>query len=207
MGLFDQFISKKKSSLKLKKKTLKMIVKKTHFTEEEVTLLFDYYCDIAASQEDDALIDRDEFEAVLGLKPCVFVDRLFAIFDQDGNGTIDFTEFCVCLSIFSDKASRDEKINWSFKLYDLDGDKELTKDEMVKLLTGQLKGQSLRVSEKQIAELVDATFMEAQTAKDNVISEKEYVALCVKNPNMIAHMTLHAAITKKPVKKGSKKRR
>lgn len=51
-----------------------------------------------------------------------WLDRVFELFDQDGNGSINFREFIIGLSIFSPKTSLDDKLMFSFKVFDIDGD-------------------------------------------------------------------------------------
>lgn len=40
----------------------------------------------------------------------VLLNRIFAVFDADGDGLIDFSEFVHCLSTMSSKASHEEKL-------------------------------------------------------------------------------------------------
>jgi hypothetical protein len=56
------------------------------------------------------VIDLDEFRETLGLQDSIFVERLFTLFDDDKNGTIDFREFTAGLSVFCQKATLDEKL-------------------------------------------------------------------------------------------------
>jgi Ca2+-binding EF-hand superfamily protein len=43
-------------------------------------------------------------------KGSVMLDRIFAVFDTDGDGFINFNEFIRCLSILDSKASSLEKL-------------------------------------------------------------------------------------------------
>ncbi|TMW58082.1 hypothetical protein Poli38472_013556 [Pythium oligandrum] len=60
--------------------------------------------------------------------------RLFAIFDADNEGVIDIAEFLGGVSVFA-SGERDEKIRFTFDLFDTDSDGFITLDEMTKYLT------------------------------------------------------------------------
>jgi hypothetical protein len=73
--------------------------------------LYGNYHKIGKSETDDGVIDKSEFKEALGLKSSEFVNRMFNMFDGDGNGEIDFSEFVIGLSVFSTKGTESEKIN------------------------------------------------------------------------------------------------
>lgn len=63
-----------------------------------------------------------------------FAEHVFRTFDADGNGSVDFQEFAVGLFVSSCQ-DLDKKLDWAFRVYDINGDGYITKDEMEKIVT------------------------------------------------------------------------
>ena len=65
-------------------------------------------------------------------------DAIFRSFDTDGNGTIDFEEFLIGLSLSdfvgNDSHDRVQKLRWAFNVYDEDRSGTIDKNEMVSLV-------------------------------------------------------------------------
>ncbi len=50
--------------------------------------LHEHFISISGSVTKDGLIDRAEFTKALGMKDSLFVDRVFNLFDKNGDGTL-----------------------------------------------------------------------------------------------------------------------
>nr|CCA18345.1 conserved hypothetical protein [Albugo laibachii Nc14] len=112
------------------------------------------------------------------------IDRLFDIFDANGNGVVDFCELSSGISILCG-GSREEKIRATFALYDLNQDGLIALDEMTRYLTGVFRvlfetspetRESLGISPQELA-LVTAEqcFAEADLDHDGKLTFEEFV--------------------------------
>ena len=73
------------------------------------------------------------------------VDRIIAVFDQEKEDQVSFRQFVKTLSVFSPNASREDKIAFIFKVYDVQGDGVISLDELEEVLS-MLVGSNLQPS-------------------------------------------------------------
>lgn len=97
---------------KLSSDDVAAFVSSSHFTADEVVALNVHYDLISSAKRDDGLIDRSEFQTALGftVKESLYVDRIFQLFDANGDSFISFAEFLQSVSVLSSKGTSDEKI-------------------------------------------------------------------------------------------------
>jgi len=67
--------------------------------------------------------------------------------------------------------SREEKLRFAFRMYDLDGDDKISKEELLAVLTMMV---GANISEDQLVSIAERTIMEADEDKDNLISFEEF---------------------------------
>lgn len=60
--------------------------------------------------------------------PSAFAEHTFRIFDQNGDGVLDFRELIVSIAILK-KGNVEERLRWAFNIYDIDGNGYITRWE------------------------------------------------------------------------------
>ena len=113
-------------------------------------------------------------------------NRMIAIFDEDGGGDVDFQEFVSGLSAFSSKGNKEQKLQFAFKVYDIDRDGYISNGELFIVLK-MMVGNNLK--DQQLQQIVDKTIMEADLDKDGKISFEEFAKM-VENTDVSMSMTL-----------------
>lgn len=111
---------------------------------------------------------------------------MIAIFDEDGGGDVDFQEFVSGLSAFSSKGNKEQKLQFAFKVYDIDRDGYISNGELFIVLK-MMVGNNLK--DQQLQQIVDKTIMEADLDKDGKISFDEFKKM-VENTDVSISMTL-----------------
>jgi len=115
---------------------LKNLQEQTNFDKVEVKKLYSTFMEISNGGKES--LNKEAFKRGLhkleacGLKNIEntpFADRLFHLLDINGDGTVDLSEFVCGLSMLC-KGSVEEKLELSFKAYDLDGNGFISKDEL-----------------------------------------------------------------------------
>ena len=87
--------------------------------------------------------------------------------DADGNGTLEFDEFCQLMARQMQDTNQDEELKERFKLFDKDGNGMISRDELREVM--QQLGEKL--SEEDIEEMIT----DADTNNDGQIDYAEFV--------------------------------
>merc|ERR1719483_86657 len=61
-----------------------------------------------------------------------FCDHVFRTFNTSKSGVMSFTEFMIAVHVAA-QGTQEEKLRWTFKLYDVTGDGVLTKNEVIQM--------------------------------------------------------------------------
>ena len=169
------------------------LASETAFSVSEVLALFELFKSISSSVIDDGLINKEEFLLALfknTKEQNIFANRIFSLFDVKHKGVIDFGDFVRSLNVFHPKASLQDKINFSFNLYDLDGTGFIEREEVKQMLIALLHESKLKVADDSIEMILDNTFSEMDRDRDGKIDKSDWHAYVTKNPSLLRIMTL-----------------
>ncbi|CAI5744363.1 unnamed protein product [Peronospora destructor] len=127
----------------------------------------------------------------------LILNRLFVIFEEDHNGTVDFCELSSGLSVLCG-GSREEKVRAAFSLFDLNKNGFISLDEMVRYLSSVFKvlyetspgtNEKLGVRPEELAVITaEQRFLEGNLNEDGKLSFDEFVAWYSKSSGFEAHV-------------------
>lgn len=158
----------------------KKLLEMTAFSKEELAGMYSNFKKLSATRKSDGVIDKQEFILMLNATAAMnsaFLDALFKLFDRDNSGTIDFGEFVLALAIYQNKARQipeDDKQRVFFKLYDIDGDGEISQRDLSIILTQCFLATNMVVAEADIDALVKSTFAKYQLTPKGTIDFAAY---------------------------------
>ncbi len=106
-------------------------------------------------------LTRAEFADAMSLKEdSLFVEQMFQLIDQDGNGFVSFREFLDMIVIFA-KGSPEDKIKLMFDMYDVDKSGRLDRIEFKKMLKAMMEMVNAQVNADQMDQLIESMFAAA----------------------------------------------
>ncbi|KAM4871879.1 lysophosphatidylcholine acyltransferase 2B-like [Thomomys bottae] len=105
----------------------------------------DKYAAIAVASKG-GKIGIEEFSAYLKLPVTEPLRQLFAFFDRNHDGTIDFREYVIGLTVLCNPDDTERIVEVSFKLFDLDADGFITEEEFTAILRAAFGVPDLDVS-------------------------------------------------------------
>ena len=168
---------------------------RSHFGVRDVKKLYASFDALARKSKDPEAIQRDQFEEVLKSHGIPFssethASRLFDCFDTSRDGKLNFREFILGLSVLS-KGNSAEKFKLSFEIYDADNSGDISKENLIGVLTSLSRGTQVSrqsgktVSKSYIEKLVNKVFDDADKTKNGSLTYAEYFRAVMKHPWLV----------------------
>ncbi|KFM63768.1 Calsenilin, partial [Stegodyphus mimosarum] len=113
----------------------------------------------------------------------LYAHYVFKACDQQNNGTINFQEFLTGLSMMT-RGPTVDKLKWTFKLYDINGDGRITREEMREIISSIYlmlgKYTEPMVNEDTATEHADKVFRRLDQNQDGYVTFDEFLETCQK---------------------------
>ncbi|KAF8934262.1 hypothetical protein BGZ47_010439 [Haplosporangium gracile] len=175
----------------------KDLARRTHFSKREIHTLRREFEKTSNASRSNVLTEAQfkeasicpTFRRILHSSPLddVFLTRLFSAFDTNPSTKgVNFKEFIEGLSVFM-KGTPDEKLELSFKLYDIDHAGYITRPGLERAMTQlhSVVAGSTQDETHQIQELVKRIFDDLDVNNDGKLSLEEYKLNSMKEPLII----------------------
>ncbi|KAK3090369.1 hypothetical protein FSP39_011270 [Pinctada imbricata] len=178
---------------KLSPTEIRDLQKEVDFTGEEIN---DWYKEYMRSCRHGKYLTVKEFSEVysstFGGDAGAFANHVFRTFDSDGDGKVDFREFLVGLSVTA-SSNLEKKLRWAFKMYDIDGNGRISKDEILSLMTAVYKmtPQIKKPSDVSTPEkMTKKLFKKLDTDKNGELSWEEFYEGARRDQLVVAMLEL-----------------
>lgn len=114
----------------------------------------------------------------MGNESSEYAEQVFRALDKNGDGIVDFREYVTAISMLV-QGSPEDKLRWSFRLYDKDRDGSITRSEMLEIMQAVYKmslATSLtRVNPLTAEECTNRIFLRLDKDRNAVISLQEFI--------------------------------
>ncbi|XP_078262221.1 calcineurin B homologous protein 1 [Rhinoraja longicauda] len=160
------------------------IKKETGFSHSQITRLYSRFTSL--DKGENGTLSREDFQRIPELAINPLGDRIINAFFPENEDQVNFRGFMRTLAHFrpiedSDKSkdprvpeplnSRNNKLLFAFRLYDLDKDDKISREELLQVLRMMV---GVNISDEQLGSIADRTIQEADQDGDSSISFMEF---------------------------------
>ncbi|KAM3625624.1 uncharacterized protein V6R79_014942 [Siganus canaliculatus] len=170
-------------------------------TDKEVTLqnIQELYRKFA-SECPSGNLHLHEFKKIFGIsskateEEVAYMENVFRSFDTNKDGHIDFLEYVAAVHLVF-RGKLEDKLKWSFKVYDRDGNGCLDRQEVKHILKiiYKIKKQNNPSGPTSIEAVCDRIFELVDKNKDSQISLEEFIEGAEKDPWVMEQLKLDIA--------------
>ena len=120
-------------------------------------------------------------------------EEVFNKFDKNGDGRMDFREFMSAISVHSPCITVEDKLDFSFLIYDKDGNGYITEDELEAIFLNVWKFgcHEGRITKPEILKRSQKMFNILDTDKDRKITRDEFITEMKKDTSLMQFFWKH----------------
>ncbi|XP_008008541.1 recoverin [Chlorocebus sabaeus] len=123
----------------LSKEILEELQLNTKFSEEELSSWYQSFLKDCPSGR----ITQQQFQSIYAkffpdTDPKAYAQHVFRSFDSNLDGTLDFKEYVIALHMTT-AGKTNQKLEWAFSLYDVDGNGTISKNEVLEIVMAIFK--------------------------------------------------------------------
>ncbi|XP_041975540.1 calcium and integrin-binding family member 3 isoform X2 [Aricia agestis] len=133
-------------------------------------------------------VPLDKILTLPELKENPFKRRICEVFSHDGEG-LTFDDFLDMMSVFSEAAPRDIKAWYAFRIYDLDNDLYIGKEDLLEASRLLTKGE---LQSPELDQIVASVLEEADMDGDGQLSFMDFEHVVVRAPDFLS--TFHIRV-------------
>ncbi|KAJ4457565.1 putative Calcineurin subunit B [Paratrimastix pyriformis] len=160
------------SSSTLKQEELEALERSSHFSQREIQRLYKRFKKLDRSGAGG--ITESEFLQIPELAMNPLARRVIALFACNTSERVDFREFIHTLSAFGSRADDNVKLQFAFRVYDVDNDGYISNADLTEVLKAMV---GANLNEAQLAEIVEKTIVEHDLDRDGKLSPAEFAKI------------------------------